>query len=134
MGTIGIAAPLLVSLSIAGDVLPAGPKPEVVATWLSRPVVIPFPIKQVTLEKALTLLADECDVVFDVDEIGFRKQGIRNILDRKVNLVAQNQTPLGEVLNQLARQIKGDYRVRQGLIEIVPLRQGDDGLRSNGHE
>ena len=120
MGTVGIVVPLLVALSTPAEVIPWEPKAEEVAKKLAFPVFIPKPLKQISLEQALTILADQCMVVFDIDEIAFRKQGIKNILDCKVTLIAQNQTPLGDVLAQLLKQVAGGFRVRPGMIEIVP--------------
>jgi hypothetical protein len=121
--------------------LPRAPRALELADWLDRPVKFAGveADDKLTLQELLDNLADRYDLIFDVNEVAFRADGVKDIqavpvaktpIPKMMNL--RMSTVLRKILSRIPSRSAATYLIRDDAIEVtteaaVRARLGRDG-------
>jgi hypothetical protein len=89
---------------------------------LQKPVNLGKGIDRNTpLQDAVEFLSDSSDIVIIVDSSEFKRAAkVENVNDLPITLPPQERVPVKQILEQVAKQIKGKYEIKGGAVLIVP--------------
>jgi|GEM_PF-6827118 len=79
------------------------------------------------LQDVVEFLSDSSDIIIIVDSSEFKRAAkVENVTDLPITLPPQKRVPVKEILEQVAKQVKGRYKTKGGVALIVPEESQDN--------